>query len=186
VTTPRRSENLAARVGRWSARHWKTAVFGWFAFVFAVFLLGRAIGTKQLSATEPGPGESGRVQRILNNEFKQPAGETVLVQSRSLTAAQLRFRAAVQDVIRRLDAEPVVTNIRSPYAPGNRGQVSNDRRSALVDFDIRGDSDDAADKIDPVLATVERAQQAHPQLTIEEFGGASADKAINDQFGKTC
>ena len=184
MTTPKRSENLAARVGRWSARHWKTAVFGWLACVLVVFALGRAIGTKQLSATEPGPGESGRVQRILNDEFKQPAGETVLVQSQSLTAAQLRFRAAVRDVIRRLEAQPVVTNIRSPYSPGNRGQVSNDRRSALVDFDIRGDSDDAADKIDPVLATVKQAQQAHPQLAIEEFGGASGDKAINDQFGK--
>src|SRR5262249_28311728 len=70
MASNRRSENLAARVGRWSARHWKTAVFGWLAFVIAVFVLGRAVGTKQLSSTEPGPGESGRVQRILNSEFK--------------------------------------------------------------------------------------------------------------------
>src|SRR5262249_2842127 len=29
------SNNLAARMGRWSAGHWKTAVFGWLAFVIA-------------------------------------------------------------------------------------------------------------------------------------------------------
>src|SRR5437870_12374245 len=28
-----RPENLAARAGRWSAAHWKSAVFGWLAFV---------------------------------------------------------------------------------------------------------------------------------------------------------
>src|SRR5205809_81243 len=96
----KRSENLAARVGRWSARHWKVAVFGWLAFVVVAFGLGRMVGTKALSTNEPGPGESGRVQQILNKEFKQPAGEVVLVQSPSLTATSVPFRAAVQDVIR--------------------------------------------------------------------------------------
>jgi RND superfamily putative drug exporter len=178
------SENLAARVGRWSARHWKAAVFGWLAFVVVAFGLGRVVGTERLSATEPGPGESGRVQQILNDEFEQPAAEVVLVQSSSLAATSAPFRAAVQDVIRRLEAQPNVTNIDSPFAPGNAGQVSSDRRSALVEFDIRGASEDAADKVDPILATVADAQRANPQLTIEEFGGGSADKAINDQFGK--
>jgi uncharacterized membrane protein YdfJ with MMPL/SSD domain len=178
------SENLAARVGRWSARHWKAAVFGWLAFVVVAFGLGRVVGTETLSATEPGPGESGRVQQILNDEFEQPASELVLVQSSSLAATSAPFRAAVQDVIRRLEAQPNVTNIDSPFAPGNAGQVSSDRRSALVEFDIRGKSDDAKDKVDPILATVAAAQTAHPQLTIEEFGGGSANKAINDQFGK--
>ena len=33
-TTPnRKPRNLAARMGRWSAAHWKTATFGWLAFV---------------------------------------------------------------------------------------------------------------------------------------------------------
>ena len=78
------NENLAARVGRWSARHWKTAVFGWLAFVLVAFYLGMVVGTNSLSVNEPGPGESGRVQRILNDEFVQPAKELVLVQSSSL------------------------------------------------------------------------------------------------------
>ena len=30
-----RSNNIAARMGRWSAGHWKTAVFGWLVFVVA-------------------------------------------------------------------------------------------------------------------------------------------------------
>ena len=34
-----KSNNLAARMGRWSAYHWKTATFGWLGFVLVVFAL---------------------------------------------------------------------------------------------------------------------------------------------------
>ena len=177
-------ENLAARAGRWSARHWKTAVFGWLGFVLVAFALGNVVGTDSLSATEPGPGESGRVQQILNDKFEQPAKELVLVQSSSLTARSAQFQAAVRDVIRRLEAQPNATNIESPFAPGSAGRVSSDGNSALVEFDIRGKSEDAKDKVEPILAAVADAQGASPQFTIAEFGGGSANKAINDQFGK--
>ena len=43
--------NFAARMGRWSASHWKTAVFGWLAFVVASFVIGNAVGTKYLETT---------------------------------------------------------------------------------------------------------------------------------------
>ena len=178
------TENLAARAGRWSARHWKTAVFGWLGFVLIAFALGSLLGTNSLSANEPGPGESGQVQQILNNEFKQPAKELVLVQSTALTASSAEFRSAVQDVIRRLEAQSNVTNIDSPFAAGNTGRVSSDGHSALVQFDIRGKLDDAQDKVAPMLSAVAAAQQAHPQFTIAEFGDGSVAKGISDQFGK--
>jgi uncharacterized membrane protein YdfJ with MMPL/SSD domain len=178
------SENVAGRVGRWSARHWKIAVFGWLAFVILCFGIGNLIGTKSLSATSPGPGESGRVQQILNDDFAQPAKELVLVQSSSLTARTTQFRSTVQGVVRRLQAQPSVTNIDSPLAPANAGQVSDDGHAALVQFDIRGKSEDAKDKVAPILATVSAAQRASPQFTIAEFGDGSADKGISDQFGK--
>ena len=64
------------------------------------------------------------------------------------------------------------------------GRVSSDGHSALVEFDIRGKSEDAKDKVEPILAAVAAAQQARPQFTIEEFGGGSVNKGISDQFGK--
>src|SRR5438876_959634 len=42
----------------------------------------------------------------------------------------------------------------------------------------------AGTKISPVLAAVAAAQRSHPQLRIEEFGDASATKALNDTVGK--
>ena len=46
------SNNFAARMGRWSASHWKTAVFGWLAFVVASFVIGNAVGTKYLETSD--------------------------------------------------------------------------------------------------------------------------------------
>ena len=62
--------NLAARMGRWSASHWKTATFGWLAFVLVAFALGGMAGTKTIDPNTPGPGESGRMDRILDAGFK--------------------------------------------------------------------------------------------------------------------
>ena len=166
----RTHHNLAARMGRWSADHWKTATFGWLAFIVAAFALGMA-GTKWIDPNAAGPRESGRMDRILDAGFDRPAEESVLVQSRTLSVSDRTFAAAVEDVTARLSKLDVVQNVRS-------GQVSPDRRSALVAFEIRGPADEAAEKIDPVLAQVEAAQKAHPQLYVGEFGMASAVDAI--------
>ena len=84
------SHNVAARMGRWSADHWKTATFGWLAFVLVAFALGGMAGTKTSDPNEPGPGESGRMDAILDAGFKQPAGESVLIQSESLRVTDRR------------------------------------------------------------------------------------------------
>src|SRR5215831_3127348 len=76
------SRNVAARMGRWSARHWKTATFGWLAFVLVAFGLGGMVGTRNIDQNMSGPGESGRMDRILDAGFKQPVSEHVLVRSR--------------------------------------------------------------------------------------------------------
>jgi hypothetical protein len=68
-----RTPNLAGRMGRWSARHRKIAILGWFAFVIAAFALGTLSGTKQIDQDTAGVGESGRADRILDAGFEQPA-----------------------------------------------------------------------------------------------------------------
>ena len=179
----KRSTNVAARMGRWSARHRKTAIFGWLAFVVAAVVLGGALGTKQLTDDETLPGESGRAARMLDDGFEQPAGETVLVQSRKLTADSPAFRAAVADVVRRVTAVGAVTNVQSPYDAGNRGQISADGHSATVSLDIRGDADTATDRIQPVMDAVDAAAAANPSLRIEEFG-VSAEKQLDEKFNQ--
>jgi uncharacterized membrane protein YdfJ with MMPL/SSD domain len=176
--------NLAARAGRWSAAHWKTATFGWLAFVLVAVVLGGAVGTKSLGDNEGLPGESGRMEKILDENFQRPAGETVLIQSSTLTTTSPAFEAAVDDVVERVSAVPAVTNVRSPLERANADQISADGHSAIVQFDIRGDPEKAVDKIDPVIAAVDDAKAANPQLFIGAFGEATADKGIGDSFAK--
>ena len=80
----------------------------------------------------------------------------------------------IDDVVARIETLGVVQNVRSPLDPENAGQIAPDERAALVEFEIRGDADDAADKIGPVLDRVDVAQQVHPEFYIGEFGEASA------------
>ena len=51
------SRNIAARAGRWSARHRKTAIFGWIALVVAAVMIGSAVGTETLAEEEYGDPE---------------------------------------------------------------------------------------------------------------------------------
>src|SRR5262245_7022943 len=87
------SNNVAARMGRWSAAHWKTATFGWLAFVLLAFAIGGAVGTKNINPNTAGPGESGRMDRILDAGFKQPAHESVLIQSETARTSDPAFKA---------------------------------------------------------------------------------------------
>jgi uncharacterized membrane protein YdfJ with MMPL/SSD domain len=176
--------NLAARAGRWSAAHWKTATFGWIAFVLVAVALGGAVGTKTLGDNEGIPGESGRMEKILDESFKQPAGETVLIHSDRLTTKSPTFEAAVRDVARRVSAIPAVTNVRSPLERTNADQIAPDRHAAIVRFDIRGDPAKAVDKIDPVVTAVNEAKAAHSKLFIGSFGRATSDKEISESIGK--
>ena len=152
------SHNLAARMGRWSAAHWKTATFGWLALVVLAFGIGNALGTNTIDTNTAGPGESGRMDRILDAGFKQPAHEAVLIQSNTLRVDDPAFRGAIEDLVAGVSALGVVQHVRSPLDPANAGQIASDRRSALVEFDISGDKDLAADKIGPVLDRIDEAE----------------------------
>jgi uncharacterized membrane protein YdfJ with MMPL/SSD domain len=178
---PRRPTNLAGRMGRWSATHRKTAIFGWLGFVVVAFALGIVSGTTQIEPATSGVGESGRVDKLLHEEFEQPAGESVLVQSETLTVKDPAFAAAVEDVVAKISGLEAVQNVRSPLDPENAGQISGGGGAALIDFEIRGDPDDAVTRIDPVVAAVDDAQAAHPELFIGSFG-VSADKEVEGAF----
>jgi RND superfamily putative drug exporter len=177
--------NLAQRVGRWSAEHRRVAIFGWIALVVVCVFLGGAVGTKTLEDQDLGSGQSRTADQILADAgFDDRAGEEVFVQSQrpGLTVNDPAFRAGVQDVVVRLRRFPTVTEVKSPLLPANAGQIAPDRRSALVQFDIRGDADTAKDRVGPILDAVAQLDRAHPQLRIEQFGDASADKALSKAF----
>src|SRR5690348_4482874 len=177
--------NLAERAGRWSARHWKTATFGWLAFVAVAIALGSVLGTRSLTDTEQATGETARAEAILDKAgFPDHAGEAVLVQSKSQTVNSPRFQQTVRGVAAKLETLPTVRDVKSPLAHGREGQLSADRHSALVEFSISGSSDTADARVQPVLDEVAKLQKANPGFTVAEFGGASADHQVSKVIDK--
>ena len=135
-TTDTKKRNLAARMGRWSANHWKTATFGWLALVVVAFGIGGMVGTKNPNPNTSGPGESGRMDRILDAGFKPRAAESLFIQSATVRAGTPAFDAVVQDAAARISKVPVVRQIEPP-------KVSKDGHAVLVDFRIAGPKDKA-------------------------------------------
>ena len=178
------SLNVAARMGRWSAQHRKTAIWGWLGFVIVAFLIGSSVGTKTLDNAHSGVGESGRAARTVDAAFPKSADEMVLVQSATENANSLPFRAAVGDAQFRLSQLPYVYAIESPYTPFNPSQISPDNHSALTRFKIRGNQSTAQKRASGTLAAIAATQAAHPQLTVGEFGQASSDNQVNDAISK--
>jgi RND superfamily putative drug exporter len=171
-------------MGRWSAQHRKTAIWGWLGFVILAFMAGGAVGTKTLDNAQLGVGESGRAERTVEAAFPKNADEMMLVQSATANADSLPFRAAVGDAQFRLSRLPYVYAIESPYEAANRSQISADGHSALTRFKIAGDQSTAKNRADATLRDVEAAQTAHPQLTIGEFGEASSENQVSTAIGE--
>ncbi|MGW0700727.1 MMPL family transporter [Streptomyces sp. NPDC002867] len=174
---------IAARAGGWSARHRWAAVGIWVLFVLLAMVAGSATGRAELKDSEQLSGETTQAARIAEEAgVAEPVGETVLVQARdgSVKVTDPAFRAAVDDVMKSVDGTREVTAVTSPY---DTGSISKDGRSALVQFDVRGDPDTASERIDPVLEAVAGVQERHQELRIEEIGGASMNKTFDEAFG---
>ncbi|MGV9456912.1 MMPL family transporter [Streptomyces sp. NPDC003635] len=178
-----RVRGLAARAGGWSARHRWAAVGIWVLFVVLAMGLGSAAGRVDVDESQSLKGETKTAAQIIDDSgIEEPAGETVLVQAKdkSLKATDAEFRSAVTAVMKAVEETGKVTDITSPY---DTDTLSEDGRSALVQFDMRGDSETAAERVEPVLDAVAEVQKDHPELTIEQIGSASMMKTFDDAFG---
>jgi len=92
------------------------------------------------------------------------------------------FVAAVNDLVPRLQAIPTVSDVQSPLDVANRDLIAADGRTAMVTFKVAGDENEAQDNVTAALAATTAAQRAHPQLRVEEYGTASANKALGQAF----
>ncbi len=180
----KRSNNIAARMGRWSASHWKTAVFGWLVFVIAALFVGNFIGTKNIDNADANVGQAHKADQILKNAFPQvdPQTELVLVQSTSKTVQDPAFRATIKDVESTIAGNAAIKNVRSPLDPAHADQVSRDGRSVMVVWDMKGTYDDAKPKIDGIVSAVGHVADRHPAFYVAEAGSVSSGKALDKMF----
>jgi RND superfamily putative drug exporter len=176
---------IAERLARWSSEHRAKAILLWVGLLLFAFVAASS-GSKMLSASGESAGQSAKAERLLERGgFEQPAAEEVLLQARGRgTIRTPAGRRAAREVAAAVAATKRVQGVRNPFSPGNRGQISRDGRSAVVLFSMKGEADTAHKRVEPVVDAVQRVAKASPQLRIEQFGQASAGKALDDTIGK--
>lgn len=167
--------NLAGRVGGWSARNWKKALFGWLAFALIAIVVGSAVGTR-MAGSESGPGESGRAEKMLSKAgFEGPPVENLLIQSSELNVSNEAFRGVVKDLVQRLERTEGVSSVRTPIGFGQEGgAIAEDGRSVLLDVEFV-EKDAEANSVG-VESVVKQVRKANPDLKVFEFGWLSANR----------
>ena len=179
--------NVTERVAGWSARHRKTAVFGWLLLVAAIFIGGQALGARNLPAYNA--GQSGQAERTLQQVTPGQYGsyaESVLVQAttRGATfATDPAMRQATAQVAASLAALPTyATGVKTPLSADGQALVSKDGRSALVTFSVPGNVSSVDQAATTLQHTVAGVQAKHPDLRIAESGDASIGQAIDSSL----
>jgi uncharacterized membrane protein YdfJ with MMPL/SSD domain len=190
VSPLKQSKSFAARMGRWSANHWKTAVFGWLAFVVASVFISMQLGTTFIDQNEANVGESRKADQIIdragfnvdaNGETIEEQGEMVLLQSKTQTVKDPAFRAAIEDAVKTVRSFPEAQKLKSPLDAAHPDLVSQDGRSAMVQFTPEGTYEEAILYIDEIVAAVDKVEARHPGFSIESLG-VSSEKAIDAEI----
>jgi RND superfamily putative drug exporter len=177
----RKHHNLPSRMAHWSGRHRRIAVLGWLGAVALLFGLSIVSPMETIVYETSRPGESGRAEKILYEDFEQPAAESVLVQSGTTTADSPAFRSTVEDVGAAMSGLDEIATVRTPYDEGGEGLISEDGGSALVELRYAGPPEDAADKSDAVVAAVDEVAAANPDFYVGTFG-ESTNQALEQSF----
>ncbi|MEU2725608.1 MMPL family transporter [Streptomyces smyrnaeus] len=170
-------QGLAARLGGWSTRHRKTAVFGWLLFVVLAAVLGGMAGLTEPTDSEQSVRDSARATAILEEAgIDEPPAESVMVSS----ADKDGWRATAREVVRAVEDTGRVENVSDPLP-------SKDGKAGLIGFEMRGDPDSTDEKpINEVIDAVGEVRAAHSGdgVEIHQYGEASAMKWLNKILGE--
>jgi len=201
------SESFTARIAMWSARRRRWVALGWVLLVMLAFVACQAAPV-DTDIKEEGPGEAGKGLDLFRERFGEEqsnAQEIVVFSHPSLNVDDPEYQDTVIGLMEDLRAlrevssdeatatTPVLASRRivsgtithyetglpreqSPFVAQN--DSGGDVTFTLVD--LEGDSDEAVENVDHLLAAVEGAQTAAPEFTILEGGGASQNKQIEE------
>ena len=163
--------NPAARAGRWSAQHRKTAIFGWILFVVLATVVGGKVGQNDLD-------DSARGQRRVQARRHDRQGRGLPRAGRRAGARAGRLTGDERGDRRRAGRRGAAWGGSRASAASSARSRSKDGRSVVVDFKLAGTDEQAKTRVAQPLAAVAAAQAAHPGVRVEEFGDASAAKEI--------
>ncbi len=178
------SRNLAARMGRWSAAHRKTAIFGWLAFVLVAFAIGIAAPMHVIDPQDAAVGEAGRANALIDQGLRPRRDRPGRVRPDPLRRADgRRPRVPRHDPRddRRAVGLPAGGGPPLPPTAGNEGQISPDRHAVMVSYTPRGTYDEATAYIDTIVARVDARPGGAPGLlrrVRRHLDGQAARRAV--------
>src|SRR5215211_7898257 len=179
--------NIAARAARWSAAHRKRAIWGWLGLVvalLAVFMWAQVVEQKQIKLVDTFSGESHQAERALTDAGLRPNEEVLLIQNKDASASDPQFQVVVANAAAKLKQTEHVTAVETPFDSAEGGAISDDGHSVLLDFDITGEQVDAKLNVAESQDAVAALQSEDAAYSIEQFGSASAEEALNSSFQK--
>ncbi|MFJ8630156.1 MMPL family transporter [Streptomyces sp. NPDC093568] len=148
-------------------------------FVAACLFLGGAAGTNAISDEESGVRESGRAGKIVHSgDFPEKAEENVLITAADggkLESATAQDAAA--DVTRRMKALAEVESVGEPI-PAPNG------KALLVPVTMKGDTENADQRVQPLLDASAATEKAHEGLRVDEVGTGSTAKGLSETLGE--
>jgi RND superfamily putative drug exporter len=172
-----KSPAATVRIARWSAEHPWRAIVGWVVFVAVCIAVGSMAGTKEPADSDFRLGESGRASAIIaDGNFRDPVVENVLITAKAGALDTGAAKAAAADVAQRMRALPEVAKVADPV-PSQNG------KALMVPVTMKAEKDSAKQDIQPLLDAAAAAQAAHPALRVEQTGGVSLNKGINNRVG---
>jgi putative drug exporter of the RND superfamily len=149
----------------------------WVVFVAVCVWAGGAAGTREGKDEDSMKGEVLRAQQIEDDgNFDDPPTERILITARSGNLDTNAALAVAKDAAQRMRKVPEVAQVGEPIVAPNKQAVA-------VPVIMKGGEDGSNDRVQALLDTTAATQAAHPQLRVEEIGGASLGKALDDTLG---
>ena len=128
---------FAARAGRWSAHHAKTALGLWVAFVLVAVFVGQGVGLVNTDDASDGAGDSGRADRILQDAFPKAQRGRDRPDPGPEGLDRLQRAAAGRRPRRRSQRRRDAGRQRRPVGAGRRGRGPRVRRPPLGARDLQ-------------------------------------------------
>lgn len=161
----------------WSARHkWMVLVISFLVVLGGVGVtVGVGITTQDLN--DQLVGDSAVAVEIMEGaDFGDVPTEFVIVTDPDGPLDPARGQALTTELVTTFEGTGGVVRVGEPF-PGVDG-------SLVLPLEFAEDADGMAEGVDPSLAATRALGEAHPDLTIGQFGATSLDQEVNETVGE--
>ena len=178
---------FTGRIAGWSARHRWWVVGAAAIFIVLAMFIGNSVETKTIDYN--GEGNSAKAADLITERFDLVVTPTeqLIFSNPSLDVDNPAYRSTVEGLVQELRALPEVESVTSYYDTQNPNMVSDNGSVLLTQVVIKGDADDATDKVDAILDTVRAAAADADGFEIAMAGETSllrqVEKIEEEDFG---